>query len=301
MKILVTGCCGYIGSLLVPFLLADKHDVTGVDIQMFGDGYLPKDNGHFRLQEDWDGEFDAVIHLAGLTSDAACQLNPEYANKMNVEYLQVTLHKAKASGIKRFIYVSSAAVYGSTTTPAYETDALEPTTIYGKHKAQCEDLIHKHESKDFKWVILRPAGACGFSPRMRFDLTVNRMTRDAVMTGKINVHGGNQVRPNIHIRDFVDCLRWALDSYTGTYNVACENATVMSVAQRVAEITGASIDVTPRTDDRSYSVNSVKISRAGFSPIYTVENAINDMKSRFKVYWPDAMTNPVYMNVYTPT
>lgn len=310
MKILVTGCCGYIGSRLIPHLLADKHYVVGWDTHWFGDGYLPKDNGHFTIvRGDYGTHYDmrgtdAIIHLAGMTSDKSCQIHPDLAEQSNVTAFAPFVERAKKSGVPRFIFTSSAAVYGTTGEPERETYDPQPETAYSIAKVKCERILRAEATDDFSPIILRPAGVCGFAPRMRFDLTVNAMVRDAHFSGEINVHGGNQIRPNLHIRDFIDCLRFMLDAPTAKvhneiFNVVKHNCTVMEVAQMVKEIVGGEIKVTPRQDSRSYAITGFKLARLGYTPFWTVKDAIRELHIKLKSgAYRDAMTNPAYSNVY---
>ena len=284
MKVLITGCCGYVGSALVPWLLADRHYVVGYDALWFGDGYLPNDNGHFKLIK---GDIldenrlaaaaykcDAFIHLAGLTSDKACQLNPELSQSVNVASLNGVIRAT--DNIQRRIYLSSAAIYGG-------------ETLYAKAKMECERLL-----QGSKWVILRPGTVCGYAPRMRFDLPVNQMTRDGMLKGTITVNGGKQVRTNLNIRDLCDALRRLIKAGEfNSYNLNGENLTLLDIAKKVSVQTNAAIRVLDYTDGRSYAMDS------HLDTQFTVDQAIQEMVSKFKDgYWKDALTNPTYMNVY---
>lgn len=290
MRVWVSGCCGYVGSLLVPYLLCDKHQVVGLDLKWFGGGYLPGDNGSLRLisgdmrDEDvlqWSLEdCDVAIHLAGLTSDKSCQIDLELHQSVNVDALQKVMRTAKEAGVKQFIYLSSAAIFGG-------------ETLYSRAKRECEDIVLYHESRDFPCIILRPASVCGYAPRMRFDLPVNRMTRDAMMMREIHVNGGSQVRTNVHIRDLCDTLRKMVgERKSAILNLCASNLTMLETAAKVQMLTGARIVTHDYTDARSYEMTS------DLPTTYPIEDAIRDMVVRFKSgYWKDAMTNPVYMNV----
>lgn len=287
MKVMVTGCCGYLGASLVPWLLADRHYVVGYDIQLFGRGNLPQDNGHLKLIQ---GDIrksnqyaaallgcEAVIHLAGLTSDKACQLDPKTAHETNVSSFENVVILSKEMKVKKFIFLSSAAVFGG-------------ETSYAKAKQECEKILEPYQSSNFNCTILRPGSICGYSPRMRFDLPVNQMTRDAFMKGEITVNGGRQLRTNVHIRDVIDSLRMLLRAPRGTYNLNSENISILDTAKRVASITNAAIRIGDYTDGRSYSMES------DLRTTYTINEAIRAIVARFKEgYWKDALTNPVYV------
>lgn len=292
MRILVTGSCGYIGSML-------EHGVIGFDAGFFGGS--PDIVGDIR--KPVFPKCDVVIHMAGITSDKGCQLKPDFAQQVNVDAMKGVINAAILAGAHRFIFTSSCAVYGSTETPARETDPCKPTTLYSSAKMRCEEILNRFRN-DLEIVILRPASACGYSPRMRFDLMVNRMVRDASMKREIVVEGGEQKRTHLHIRDFANCIQWAISGPIGTFNVSTETSTVKSIAQLVKKIvekeSGKEVVITykPRVDDRSYGINTEKISRAGFSTLFLVEDAIKDLTLRFLAgEWPDAYEEK-YQNVY---
>src|SRR3990167_7386013 len=184
MRVLVTGSCGYVGSWMVPHLLADGHQVTGYDIQWFGDGFLPKDNGNLNLvmadirnipalKKALQG-MDAVIHMACVSNDHSCQLDEALSTAINYDAFEPLVIAAKQVGVKRFIYCSSSSVYGVSDKPDVTEDhPLIPLTLYNKYKGMCEPLLFKHQSDHFTCVVIRPATVCGYAPRQRFDLTVN--------------------------------------------------------------------------------------------------------------------------------
>lgn len=307
MKLFITGGCGYFGSYLIPHLLGEGHEITCFDSQLFGRGHLSTDNDMLKvIKADLDDPeavaehiagAEAVIHLAGITSDRACQLRPGLARQANVDVFPPLVQAAQDAGVKRFIFPSSVAAYGSGT-DLKEHASLMPTTAYGKAKAECEDILRK---SSLDWTILRPGTITGHSPRMRFDLTINMMTLCAIQTGKINVAGGDQMRSFVSMRDMVELMKMLVAMPTvssgQTFNVASWNAPVRAAAELVKSCidTPVKIEIGPRTDDRSYSVNCDRIKALGFSPQYSLRDAIGEMQARAD-YWPDGLTNPVYMN-----
>ena len=132
--------------------------------------------------------------------------------------------------------------------------------------------------------IVRPATVCGWSPRMRLDVSVNMLTMQALTNGKITVFGGNQVRPNIHIQDITDLYVFLLDrpEVTGMYNAGFENLSIMQIARRVTSTIPADIAVTPSNDPRSYRVNSDKLLATGFLPRKTVNDAIDEIVAKYQ-------------------
>ena len=286
MKICVPGGCGYIGSTLVPFLLSQDHEVTVVDTQWFGKGYLP-DNENLTVIKgdisDASGTYDSVIYLAGLTSDSACRDYPEAAKKANSLSFNTFVPKVPA---RRFVFMSSVAVYGNGLNLDVHS-SLRPTTPYGEFKKQCEEDLSGLDA-----IIIRSAGVVGYAPRMRFDLTLNRMVRDA-FNGKITVNGGEQYRPHVHIRDLVDNLIKAATGKLkpGVYNLVRENMTVSHSAMLVSKHVPCEVKFTERTDNRSYSVKS------NLPATRDLEEAIIDLHARFKEgYWINPH-DPQYMNL----
>ena len=307
MKILITGACGYVGSRLVPVLLADGHKVTGLDSQLFGNGFLP-DNENLQLVkgdirnrrtvEELLRGCNCVIHLAGLTNDGICQRHEDDALSTNVEAFEPLVRAARNFGVGRFIFLSSVAVYGNTTVPVKEDHPLNPTTLYGKHKAACEAVINNYANDQFQCFILRPAGICGYAPRMRFDLTLNMMTLHAVRNGVIKIQGGEQVRPHLHIKDLTELMLKLLHYPSGgIYNVSRTNLSVQQAAELVAGIIPAKIEIEPRSDDRSYHVASAKVREIQGINHPLIEGIEEVGRKLQSGYWPDALTNPVYMNI----
>ena len=326
MKILVTGGAGYVGSWMVPHLLAAGHKVIVFDIQWFGDGFLSKagDNENLKLivgdirdlpklTEALQG-IEAVIHLACVSNDHSCQLDEVLSTSINFDAFEPMVIAAKKAGVKRFIYCSSSSVYGISDAPdVFEDAPLVPVTLYNRYKAACEPLLFKHQSDDFVCTIIRPATVCGYAPRMRFDLTVNIITAHAVLKNEITVFGGAQRRPNLHIKDMTECYKLLLvapsDKIAGQiFNVGAQNMKVSDIAELVADVVyeekeglypRPTITTQPSTDTRSYHVNSDKIFHVlGFAPKFTVKDAVRDLCVKFtQGYWKDALTNPLYSNV----
>lgn len=321
MRCLITGACGYVGSWMIPHLLADGHHVVGYDLQWFGDGFLPKDNGQLQLLKADIRDIptltkalrgiEAVIHLAGVSNDQSCQLDEALSTSINFEAFEPLVLAAKRAGVRRFIFCSSSSVYGIATAPdVFEDHPVNGLTLYSKYKAACEPILLEHQSEDFACTILRPATVCGYAPRQRFDLTVNMMTMHAVMKREITVYGGSQTRAHLHIKDMTRCYQELLaapaERIAGqVFNVGCVNQRVRDTAEVVATIVDTMMGGTVRvviknnTDNRSYSINSDKIARAiGFEPRHTIERAVRDLCLQFKSgRFKDALTCPLYTNV----
>ena len=321
MRVLITGSCGYVGSYLVPQLLGEGHQVVGYDAMYFGDGYWSHSNDSATLIKGDIRDIpaftkavegcEAVVNLACISNDASCNLDEALSTSINYDAFEPLVVAAKAAGVRRFIYCSSSSVYGISNAPDVTEDhPLIPLTLYNKYKGMCEPLLFKHQSEDFTCVTIRPATVCGYAPRQRFDLTVNVMTRDAILKKIITVFGGEQKRPNLHMRDMCDVYKLLLTAPKSkvqgqTFNVGAQNMKVKEIARLIQEVvqaeTGKMVEIRTEasTDNRSYHINSDKIYNVlGFRPKHTVKDAIRDICARFQNgNWRDAATNTVYTNI----
>src|SRR3990172_6655441 len=256
---------------------------------------------------------DAVIHLACISNDPSFELDEELSRSINYDCFEPMVIAAKEQGVRRFIYASTSSVYGVSDAPEVREDhALVPLTLYNKYKGLCEPLLFKHQSRDFVCVTIRPATVCGYSPRMRLDLTVNILTNHAINTGKITVFGGEQLRPNLHIQDMCDLYELLLtlpdEKIAGeTFNAGYQNHSIMEIARMVRKVVREEfpekgeieIVTTPTNDIRSYHINSDKIAaKLGFRPKRGVEDAVRDLCRAFKEgKLPGSMSYERYYNV----
>lgn len=290
MKLLVTGACGYKGTVLVPKLLEKGHDVIAFDIQWFGNQLREHPNltivqGDVRNPDeiDLDG-VEAIIHLSSIANDPAGDLDPKLTWEVSCLATMRLADKAKRHGVKRFLFASSGSVYGLKDEEQVTEDLeLVPLTEYNKTK-MCAERILLSYKEDMTIQIVRPATVCGFSPTMRNDVSVNMLTMFALKNGKITVFGGDQTRPNIHIDDITDLYIFLLDhpEHDGIYNAGFENLSILEIARMVAEQVDAEIVVTPTNDPRSYRVNSDKLLATGFRPKKTVEDAIKELVGLYR-------------------
>lgn len=205
--VVVTGGAGYVGSRLVPKLLDAGYDVRVLDLYLYGTNVLAGVKGHSGLLEII-GDIrdrktvatavkgaDAVIHLACISNDPSFELDPGLGKSINFDCFEQLVDLSQAAGVKRFIYASSSSVYGLREEEnVTEELELRPLTDYSKFKAMCEDVLLAKRQAGMASLILRPATVCGYSPRLRLDLTVNILTNHAVNNRAIRVFGGNQMR-----------------------------------------------------------------------------------------------------------
>jgi nucleoside-diphosphate-sugar epimerase len=321
-SVLVTGGAGYVGSALVPKLLARGHRVTVLDLYLFGDDVLAGVRGHPDLREvrgdirdtallrrECRG-IDAVVHLACISNDPSFELNPELGRSINYDAFGPLVRIARGEGVRRFVYASSSSVYGiKDEENVTEELALAPLTDYSKYKALCEEVLLREQAPGFTTLILRPATVCGWAPRLRLDLSVNILTNHAVNTRRIKVFGGGQRRPNIHIDDVTDLYVKALEYPDAlvageVFNAGYQNATIAAIAETVRAIVGpesVAIETVPTDDHRSYHISSDKIRRVlGYAPTRTIEDAVRDLRDAFRAgRVPDPLEDPRYYNIKT--
>ncbi len=285
-KILVTGGCGYIGSVLVPKLLEKGLEVLVYDLMWFGN-YLESHDRLTIFQGDirdtgkvpMEG-VDAVIHLANVANDPCGDLDSKLVWEVNTLATMGLVEKALANSVEQFIYASSGSVYGvKEEDQVTEELGLVPISDYNKTKMISERVLLSYQ-KDMIIQIIRPATVCGYSPRMRLDVSVNMLTMQALANNLITVFGGRQTRPNIHIQDITNVFIHFLDNkdkYTGVYNAGFENISIMDIAKTIVEKVPAEIKILASNDPRSYRLNADKLLGTGFRPENGIATAIEEI------------------------
>jgi nucleoside-diphosphate-sugar epimerase len=321
-KVAVTGGAGYVGSMLVPYLIDRGHEVTVLDTYWYGDDVYPqlktaernrlhKVKGDIRNKADLKKAFagqDAVLHLACVSNDPSFDLQPNLGKSINYDCFNDIMTTVRDSGVKRFVYASSSSVYGVKDTPNVTEDATcEPLTDYSKFKWMCEEDLKKFDMGKTEWSVIRPATVCGYAPRLRLDLTVNILTISALAKKKITVHGGKQLRPNLNIKDMIRAYSTFLEApkdeiHGKIFNVGFENRSVGDIADMAKAVVNdpaVELVVEPTHDHRSYHVNSDKVARElGFKPEYSIQEAIQSLVTAWKgAKIEDALTNSMYYNI----
>lgn len=299
--ILVTGGAGYIGSVLVPRLLARGESVTVLDCFLYGDT-LGEHAGLTRVAADirdtdrvrdlFAGQkFKAVIHLAAISNDPSSKLDPALTREVNLDALGELFRLARNAEVPRLLYASSASVYGLKSEPnVVETLSLEPMTDYARFKAQGEALLNELCDDTMCGVSVRSATVCGYAPRLRLDLTINILTEHAVNRGKIRVFGGTQERPNVHVSDLCDLYIHLLDAPADrvnreAFNVVKANSSVAGLAEMIrAEVDPSlPIETVPTDDLRSYRLSGAKLEeRLGFVPKVELTEAVRELASALR-------------------
>ena len=291
-KILVTGGCGYKGSILIPKLLNKGYHVVCLDTQWFG-SYLEKSENLKIIKSDIRNidslnleNVDSIIHLANVANDPAVELNPTMSWEINVLAGQQLIDKAVRENVKHFIFASSGSVYGvKSEDRVTEELSLVPISTYNKTKMVAERVFMSYSDK-LKIHCIRPATVCGLSPRMRLDVAVNLLTFQALSRNQITVLGGSQVRPNIHIEDITDLYLHLLSNMhsipSGFYNAGFENISILEIAEMIKTKTNCEINIEKSNDPRSYRQDSSKILETGFVPKKKVANAIDEIIDAYK-------------------
>lgn len=306
-NILVTGASGYVGSALTTKMLSDNNiNLVNYDISIFGDDHLPKKNNYIYIKKDLrdkesfekaiiENNIDTVLHLACISNDPTFELKSDISKIINYDCFEDLVSVSKKNKVKKFIYASTCSVYGVSDSPnVNEEHPLVPMTDYNKFKAMCEPILKNYLDDDFNGVIIRPATVCGFSQKMRFDLTVNILTNFAYNKGFIKVFGGEQTRPNIHIDDMCDLYLklFSIDfkNINGQiFNAGLENLRIIDIAKKIQKIMQTKfkkeieIKIEESNDKRSYQINSEKIQKIlNFEFKKNVNDAINDLLVNFE-------------------
>lgn len=303
--VLVTGGGGYLGTVLVPLLLEEEFPTVLFDAFHFGFEPILSFQGHPLLtvvREDISRQdriagllkrIDTIVHLAGVSNDPSCDLDPSLSIRTNVLSTLALARRAKAAGVKRFLFASSCSVYGTGgDKPLEETSETNPVTLYALTKLAAERELFRLSSPDFCVTNLRFATLFGLSPRMRFDLAVNIMIKKALQNQDIVVHGdGKQYRPFIHVRDaarsVLAVLKAPADSAAGEeFNIG-DHSLIFTIEHLAAEIAAhfprIGIQRDPQCADiRSYRPDFSKfISRFQTRPERRVADAVPEIREAY--------------------
>jgi nucleoside-diphosphate-sugar epimerase len=304
MKVLVTGCQGYIGTVLVPMLQREGFEVSGLDSDLYRRctfcGSLPelpliKKDVRDAEEEELRG-FDAVIHLAGLSDDPLGDYRPELTEEINEKASVRLAGLAKAAGIKRFLFASSCSNYGAAGSDFLTEEAsFNPVTPYGVSKVKVEAALSKMADEDFSPTYIRASTAYGVSPRIRFDLVTNNLTAWAFTTGLVYIKSdGTPWRPIVHIEDisraYIAVLRAPRELvHNQSFNVGTttENYQVREIADMVKEVVpGCKIEYAKDggPDKRCYRVDCNKLARVlhNFKPQWTARRGIEQLYDEYK-------------------
>lgn len=304
MRVLVTGSTGYIGTVLVPMLLAEGHDVAGLDTDYYSRctftgavSDIPTSRIDVRdVSAANVKDFDAIIHLAGLSNDPLGDYKPNLTDDINFSASVRLARMAKEAGVGRFLFASSCSNYGASGDKFLTEDAaFNPVTPYGQSKVRVEEQLNKLADDSFSPVYLRASTAYGLSPRIRFDLVVNNLTAWAYTTGRVYLKSdGTPWRPIVHVEDICRAYIAALQAprelvHNQAFNVGTttENYQIRELADMVQEIVpGCTVEYANDAgpDKRCYRVDCNRIARVlhGFKPQWTARRGVEQLYQAYK-------------------
>ena len=307
MNILVTGCKGYIGSVLTGELKKKGYFVKGLDTNYFSDCLLYnfKEDYEFKKKDIRDlekedlSDIDAVIHLAALSNDPLGEFNSKLTREINLRSTINLAKLSKESKVKRFIYISSQSMYGISETDAEldeENSIKNPITEYAKTKWEAESFLKEYSSEDFSIVCFRPSTVFGASPRLRCDIVFNNFVACAYTTGLIEIKSdGSPWRPVIHVKDVCKAILAGLiapeeNIKSKSFNIGIQNGnfSVRDLALAASKsVPGTKLVFTGEhgKDSRTYKVSFRRILNdlePWYKPSWTLEKGAKELVDLFK-------------------
>lgn len=310
MRLLIAGGAGYVGSVLIPKLIDRGYRVDVVDLFWFGN-HLPEQAGilkkdiFYLTTEDLE-PYDQVIFLAGLSNDPMAEFSPSKNFIFNAAAPAYLAYIAKTAGVKRCIYASSCSVYGYTENELFdETRPVSSSYPYGISKLQGEQAVLQLVDEKFSVISLRKGTISGYSPRMRFDLIVNTMFRNAMKDHVININNPSIWRPLLSIEDAATAYIRAIEAnphLSGIFNVASGNYTVgevgdlvrMAIEERLSD--RPKVNIQNIQDFRNYKVSIEKARNVlSFHPKDDVRSIVGNLIDNMDKCrdWD----NPLYFNI----
>ncbi len=316
-RLFITGAGGYVGSALVPALLARGYDVVAYDLFLYGDVLAPHQNLRLVQGDIRDAPAiiaasagcDAMIHLACISNDPSFDLDPALGRAINFDAFQNVVDACRQNAVRRLVVASSTSQYGVKPPDVEVTEDVlaEPITDYARFKIACERSLLEQSPPGLEFVFVRPATLCGYAPRLRLDLSVNILTIHALVERRIKVFGGDQMRPALHIDDMVRFYELMLEApaeqiHRQAFNVSYGNLTIRQIAELVKEALGddgITLEVTPSSDPRSYRVNTDKARRVlGFTCAHDLRAAVTGLRDAWAAgKLVDPLENPLYYNI----
>jgi nucleoside-diphosphate-sugar epimerase len=296
--VLLIGGAGYIGSALLPKLVAEGYRVRVLDLLLYGTDPIERylDHPQVEIARSDFRRVDAVVsamrgvkrvvHLGGIVGDPACAIDEELTIDVNLTATRMIGEVAKGQGIKRFIFASTCSVYGASSEVLDENSSLTPLSLYARSKVGSEKVLLDMADGTFTPVIARFATIYGLSGRTRFDLVVNLLAAKAIFEGAITVCGGTQWRPFLHVDDaaaaVLHLLRLPACGAPEIFNIGSsdENYTIEQMADIIKEYVPEAklIRIDNEQDRRDYRVSFSKIERvAGFKPKWTVAKGVQQV------------------------
>jgi nucleoside-diphosphate-sugar epimerase len=312
MRLLIAGGAGFVGSVLIPKLLERAYTVDVVDLFWFGN-HLPRQVGIlnkdiFQLTAEDLEPYDQVVFLAGLSNDPMAEYSPSKNFIFNAAAPAYLAYIAKIAGVKRYIYACSCSVYGYTENELYdETRTVTSSYPYGISKLQGEQAVMQLANEHFSVISLRKGTISGYSPRMRLDLIINTMFKNAVRDRIININNPSIWRPILSIEDAATAYIRAVEAnerISGIFNLASGNYTVGEVGDlvksAVEERLGLRVNLRIKhiEDFRNYKVNTDKAANVlSFHPSGSVKSIVENLIDNMDKF--QDWENPAYANIQT--
>jgi nucleoside-diphosphate-sugar epimerase len=316
--ILVTGGAGYIGAVLVKKLVETGENVRVLDKLYFGEQALAEVKDKIELIKGDVREFKpeyldgvkAVMHLGSLSNDPTADFDPRANHEINFEGTMRVAEACLKKKVKRMTFASSCAIYGFHLDGiADENFPTNPQSEYAQSKLDAEKGLLSLVSDDFCPVILRQATVFGFSPRMRWDLVVNTMTKDAFLRNKIFIYGdGKYWRPLVQVGDVAEAHMRLVRAEEGkvkgqVFNLVHQNYLILELGQHVNEVLkgelNTRVEILPgTTENRSYRVSGDKIRKIlDWEPEITVKQGALEILDKLNAGKYTDFDNPIYYNI----
>lgn len=300
-NILVVGGAGYVGGAITDLVKQSNYNVRVYDSLLYEDSFRkPVDFIHGDVRDHnkliphlkWA---DVVVWLAAIVGDGACQLNPELTKSINQESVAWLANNYDG----RIIFMSTCSVYGAQNKELNENSPVNPLSLYAKTKLQAENYLKHKNAISFRLGTLFGVG--DLYSRIRLDLVVNILTVRAYVEGKINVFGGDQFRPLLHVKDVARAVLINLETeYKGIYNLARQNVRIMDLAYQVRmHFPDLIIEHTdaPFQDTRNYRVSAKKAETDfGFKSIHSIDEGIEELKYLVETKRIKDLKSPRYSN-----
>jgi nucleoside-diphosphate-sugar epimerase len=310
MKILIVGGAGYVGGVVTDLLIKNKYNVTVYDSLLYEDQYMkdcPFILGDVRDESKLKGllsKFDTVVWIAALVGDGACNIDPKLTNEINfksVEFLSQNFNG-------RIVFFSTCSVYGAQNQLLNENSSVNPLSLYASTKLKAENAL-----KNKNAIIFRLGTLFGLSDkfaRLRMDLVVNTLTAKAFIENKINVFGGEQYRPLLHVRDAAKAIHESISSKeVGIFNLSLDNFKIIDIANAIKDHFPSLeilIEDIPFQDTRNYRVdNSKSLNLLNFKADILLLDGIKEIKkllmeTRIKDINNPRYTNQKYLQIFKP-
>ena len=311
-KILILGSEGYLGSVLVPFLSDDKCSIVGIDKCFFGKNN-PKIKNYRLIKKDYNSlnknffkDFDIIIDLVNISNDPASELNSKFTNLTNYSNKLKLYNKIKSLNIKRYIYMSSCSVYGNNKNIITEKSTPKPISLYSKLCLKFEKYLKREKKLNF--TILRLGTLYGWSPRMRYDIAINKIIRDMNFTKKIEILGGEQLRFFCFNQFACYIIKKIVTSHSKrsmnkVFNIGNFNTNIVDLTKKILKITrfkGANVyHEKHNIDKRSYEVSTKSAKKFLSSKENLDKLTVKSILETFKKIKKDR--RPFYKNKITLT